>query len=561
MASSPATGEAFFILNRSAAAVAAGDNGVRNGRRLCFGLMEQVMRGSQSKSLHQQPADRHAEELALLYEVSKTLATGREMAPMLAQVLALLETRLGLGHGMLVLLDPQTDELVIDVAHGFTEEERARGRYRVGEGITGAVFESGAPRLIPDLSTEPKFLHRAIRRDLSGAGLSMLAVPVKINAETVGVLSVDRPGGADRAVLERELQLLTVAATMIGQVVQARKLVVPPLPMPSSETQSASAGIVGQSRVMQKLLDLVKRVAPSRATVLLRGESGTGKELLAHIIHALSPRRDRRFVAVHCASLPVTLLESELFGHERGAFTGAVALRQGRFELADGGTLFLDEVGEIPLSVQTKLLRVIQEREFERVGGQRTIRVDVRIIAATHRPLEQLVRSGDFREDLYYRFNVIPMAVPPLRERTEDLPLLVEHFVARFNREHGKAVSISSAAMALLSDYHWPGNVRELEHCLERLVLLTTRPVITSDEIDALAHFLDLPSAPSSGELSSASASLPQSVEELERARVLDALTRSGWVQARAARRLGLTPRQLSYRIKKYQLQPPEESE
>ncbi|MEW6325265.1 MAG: sigma 54-interacting transcriptional regulator [Nitrospirota bacterium] len=493
------------------------------------------------------------DELAVLYDISRTLATNRPMELMIAQVLSLLEARLGLGHGMLALFDPATAELVIEVAHGLTNAEQARGRYAVGEGITGAVFQRGVPLLIPDLAKEPRFLNRALQRDLSGRALAMLAAPVKINDETVGVLSVDRAGGVPRAVLERQLKFLTVIATLIGQVVRARKMVTAPPPSTEAPAPDPLSGVVGDSPAVRRLFDAIRRVAPSRAALLLRGESGTGKELLARAIHAMSPRRERPLIAVHCASLPEPLLESELFGHERGAFTGAVARRPGRFELADGGTLFLDEVGEIPMPVQTKLLRALQEGEFERVGGTRTLRVDVRIIAATHRPLEQMVRQGDFREDLYYRLNVVPITVPPLRERKEDIPLLVGHFVERFNREHGKSVTVSPAAMAVLAAYHWPGNVRELEHCLERLVLLTARPVITPGEIDALAHFLDLPQAPPP-----AAASLPERVEELERAKVAEALERSGWVQARAARRLGLTPRQLGYRIKKYGLRPPE---
>jgi len=311
---------------------------------------------------------------------------------------------------------------------------------------------------------------------------------------------------------------------------------------------------------MEQLFDVIRRVSGSRSLLLLRGESGTGKELLARTVHALSPRRDRAFVAVHCAALPETLLESELFGHERGAFTGAVALRPGRFELAEGGTLFLDEVGDIPLSVQAKLLRAVQGQGFERLGGQRTLKIDVRLLAATHRPLEEMVRRGAFREDLYYRLNVVPVMIPPLRERKEDIALLVDYFLARFNREHGKAVTVAPAALTLLTDYHWPGNVRELEHCLERLVLLTREPMITPQEIDALAHLLDLPKEPAKRPAASPP-SLPRTVRELERAEVVSALERTGWVKARAARRLGLTPRQLSYRVKKYELRPPEEGD
>jgi Nif-specific regulatory protein len=519
-------------------------------------LKEQMMIKRQSTPPPSSSHNRQVEELAVLYEIGKTLATGDQMGPMLERVLALLDERLQLRRGTLVLFEPQTDQLVIDVAHGLTEAERARGRYAIGEGVTGAVFQQGAPLLIPDLAREPRFLNRAFRRDLSGKVLAMLAVPVRIGGETVGVLSIDRQGGVARAVLERDLQLLVVVATLIAQVVRVRKVVVPGPPDRPAAADPLD-GIIGPSRVMQQLFDILRRVSGSRATLLLRGESGTGKELLAQAIHALSPRRDRPFVAVHCAALPEALLESELFGHERGAFTGAVARRHGRFELAAGGTLFLDEVGDIPLPVQAKLLRAIQGLGFERIGGQRTLRPDARILAATHRPLEEMVRRGQFREDLYYRLNVVPIVVPPLRERWEDVPLLLEHFLQRFNREHGKAVTVSPAAMEVLTAYHWPGNVRELEHCLERLVLLTAQPVITPDAIDALAHLLDLPQEQAASAPEPASPSLPRSIEELERAKVVEALERSGWVQARAARRLGLTPRQLSYRIKKYGLQPP----
>ena len=505
-----------------------------------------------------QTNERHADELAILYEISRTLATGREMASMITHVLGVLHTRLQLDHGMLVLLDPQTNELAIEVAHGLTEEERTRGRFRIGEGVTGAVFKEGRPLLIADLSREPRFLNRSIRRNLSARTVALLAVPVRLHEETVGVLSVDREGGVERPALERDLQFLSVVATLIAQVVQVRKVLTPPLPS-TPDPRDALSGIIGCSRVMQQLFDVTRRVSGSRAILMLRGESGTGKELLARTIHALSPRRDRPFVAVHCAALPETLLESELFGHERGAFTGAVAHRAGRFELADGGTLFLDEVGDIPLSVQAKLLRAVQGLGFERLGGQRTIRADVRLLAATHRSLEEMVQQGAFREDLYYRLNVVPVMIPPLRERKEDIPLLVDYFLARFNREHGKSVTISPSALALLTDYRWPGNVRELEHCLERLVLLTEQPAITPDEIDALAHLLDLPKEPAARP-PSPPPSLSRSVEALERTELIAALDRTGWVKARAARRLGLTPRQISYRMKKYGLKPPEET-
>jgi Nif-specific regulatory protein len=311
------------------------------------GIWNQMMTKQQSESSIPVPMERQAEALAVLYEISRTLAGGWEMVPMIARVLALLDRRLGLGHGMLILFDPQTDDLAIEVAHGLTQEERARGRYQIGEGITGAVFKDGKPLLIPDLSREPRFLNRTIQRDLSKEVISMLAVPVKFSEETVGVLSVDRKG-AKQAEMEQDLQFLIVIAALIGQVVRVRNVVARPLPDPGSDAATNFSGVIGSSPAMQHLFELIQQVAPSRATLLLRGESGTGKELLAHTIHAASPRSSRDFIAVHCASLPATLLESELFGHERGAFTGAVAQRRGRFELVDRGTLFLDEVGDIP---------------------------------------------------------------------------------------------------------------------------------------------------------------------------------------------------------------------
>lgn len=243
--------------------------------------------------------------------------------------------------------------------------------------------------------------------------------------------------------------------------------------------------IIGNSPPIKNLFQIIKQVAPTKSNVLIEGESGTGKELIAHAIHNLSPRHDKPFIPVHCASFQETLLESELFGHEKGAFTGAVSKRLGRFELADKGTLFLDEVSSIPLSVQVKLLRVLQERTFERVGGSETIKTDVRIVAATNIPLEKLINEGRFREDLYYRLNVVNLKVPPLRERPEDIKLLINHFLERFNRETGKNISISSFAEEILESYAWPGNVRELQNTIESLVVLCQGHEITPRDLPA----------------------------------------------------------------------------
>ncbi|HIE65313.1 MAG TPA: AAA family ATPase [Nitrospiria bacterium] len=321
--------------------------------------------------------------------------------------------------------------------------------------------------------------------------------------------------------------------------------------------------LVGSSPVMKAVLEEIAQVAPSKATVLLRGESGTGKERIAKLIHQSSPRADKPFIRVSCAALSETLIESELFGHEKGAFTGAVQKRKGRFELADRGTIFLDEIGDLPPSVQVKLLRVLQEMEFERVGGIENVKVDVRTIAATHRDLEMAVMEGTFRQDLYYRLNVVPVQLPPLRERREDIPLLIEHFLDKFNEENNKKVQLKAELIRLLTRYDWPGNVRELENSVERLVVLAREDWVSLKTIPtAIAtYFNDIrqvtPATWRTGRLARSvreNPSLSESLEGMEREALKNALERCGWVQARAARYLGITPRQVAYKVRKYKL-------
>ncbi|MBI4590222.1 MAG: sigma-54-dependent Fis family transcriptional regulator [Candidatus Rokubacteria bacterium] len=306
-------------------------------------------------------------------------------------------------------------------------------------------------------------------------------------------------------------------------------------------------GIIGESGRMQELLSLVRRVAGSDATVLIRGESGTGKELIAKAIHYASPRAGGPLVSVNCAALPETLLESELFGHEKGAFTGAVSTRKGRFELADGGSLFLDEIGDLPLHLQVKLLRVVQEREFERVGSSRPIAVNVRLLAATHRDLEALVRDGRFRDDLYYRINVVTISLPPLRERREDIPLFLDHFVQKFARQNGKVISgLTREAREALLRYDYPGNVRELENLVERAVVLTRDEVIGLEDVPLSVK------EPEREVLEGAS--LTAVVEGIERRMIREALSRAGGIQTRAAELLGISERVLRYKLKKFGL-------
>ncbi len=308
-------------------------------------------------------------------------------------------------------------------------------------------------------------------------------------------------------------------------------------------------GIIGESGRMLEVFSLVRRVAPSEATVLIRGESGTGKELIAKAIHFASPRSSGPLVKVNCAALPETLLESELFGHEKGAFTGALATRRGRFEVASGGTIFLDEIGDLPTHLQAKLLRVLQEREFERVGSSRPISVDVRILAATHRDLERLLKAGQFRDDLYYRLNVVTIVLPPLRERRQDLPLFMDHLLRAFAEKNGKKIrGFTSEAREALLRYDYPGNVRELENIIERASVITRGDVIGRADLPISIQELE-------AEESSSKTDLPLVVERLERRMIREALARSGGVQTRAAEQLGITERALRYKLNKYGFQ------
>ena len=303
------------------------------------------------------------------------------------------------------------------------------------------------------------------------------------------------------------------------------------------------ASIIGLSPAMAPVFDTLRKVSATDATVLITGESGTGKELVAKALHFNSPRRAKRLVTVNCAAIPQELLETELFGHVRGAFTGAVRDKTGKFELANGGTLFLDEIGSMPVQLQAKLLRALQEREIERVGDERVIEVDVRLVAATNRSLPTLIAAGSFREDLYYRLNVVPVRIPALRERTGDVPLLAKHFVARFAGD--ARVTVTRAALEAMTRYRWPGNVRELENFCERIVLM--RSSSTIDEAMVEQHLTVL-----AGDAAPTTATL----REIERAAVLDALRSSGWNQSRAARRLGVPRHILLYRMKKFDIRP-----
>jgi Nif-specific regulatory protein len=317
--------------------------------------------------------------------------------------------------------------------------------------------------------------------------------------------------------------------------------------------------IIGDHERMHKVFEIVEKVADTDSTILILGESGTGKELIAKAIHYNSYRRDRPFVPVNCAAIPSELLESELFGHEKGAFTNAIRTRVGRFELANGGTVFLDEIGDMNPLLQSKLLRVLQERQFERVGGVKTIKTDIRVIAATHQDLKMAVQQKKFREDLYYRLNVIPIRIPPIRERKSDIPLLAHHFLDYFNRSKKKRIrAISDEAMENLMGYDWPGNVRELENTIERVVILVDHDVITPQDLPEKFHSLPQAEPQALMEIPEEGISLDSAVNEFEKNLILQALVKTGWVKNKAARLLNLNRTTLIEKIKRQNLQRPD---
>jgi len=486
-------------------------------------------------------------ELVTLLEISKALADGKPLDRRLFAAMRVLAEYLDMRRGTVTLRDMTTGELGIAAAYGLTRQEISRGRYRIGEGIVGRVVKSGAPVVIPNVGDEPLFLNKTgARQQSDDRNMAFLCVPIIDNGEVAGVLSIDKLSAREQT-FDAALSVMKIVAQLIAQTLRIERL----LETERRENESlrlelkgrySLGNLIGASKGMQEVFRTVLKVAASRATVLIRGESGTGKELIAKAIHSQSGRASKPFIKVNCAAIPENLLESEFFGHEKGAFTGAIAARRGKFEAADGGTIFLDEIGELAPQLQTKLLRVLQEREFERVGGNRSIRVDIRLLAATNRDLESAMRDGRFREDLYYRLNVVPVFLPPLRERIEDIPVLIDHFTRRFNEENGKHVSLGRKAVSLLSEYHWPGNVRELENTIERLIVLSENDTINDANIPV--HVATGAAESSNG--------LTGTVQSLEKERIIRTLSSNGWIYARAARSLGVTERQLVYRVKKY---------
>ncbi len=495
------------------------------------------------------------EQVTLFYEISNALNEHLDLKKSMYKVLDILSNSMQMERGTISILNPLRNEINIEVAHSLSKSAMERVKYKLGEGIIGRVIETGEAVAIPKISEEPLFLNRTASRRIKGMGeVSFICVPVQKGKRVVGALSVDRAFDPDYP-LEEGAKLLSVVATMLAR--HAINLETIHLEKEALRAENKRLrdelenkyrinNIIGNSNKMREVFQMISQVSRSNATVLIRGESGTGKELVANSIHYNSTRSKGPFVKVNCAAIPNNLIESELFGHEKGAFTGAIKQKPGRFELAHKGTIFLDEIGSIEPDVQVRLLRVLQEREFERVGGHKTIKVDVRIIAATNKNLEMAVEEDSFRGDLYYRLNVFPIYMPPLRERKTDILLLADFFLERYADENSREVKrLSTPAIDMLMAYHWPGNVRELENCIERAVLLCEEGAI---------HSYHLPPTLQTGKESGTlpDLSLEDAVAALEKEMIIDSLKNTRGNITLAAEILKATVRKFAYKAKKY---------
>jgi Nif-specific regulatory protein len=492
--------------------------------------------------------------LPLLCRVSKIITECEDLAKTLKLILSIMRTQLRVHRGVITLYDRESQTIFIHQSFGLSEDQKARGIYAPGEGITGQVVASGKTIIVPHLREDARFLDRTRAHADAAANTAFVCVPIVHAGTVLGTIGAER-SYRNRRLLKQDVEVLSTIASMIASAVELYLLEnVDKVRLENENSRLQSelkerfkpSNIIGSSKPMQAVYDLIQKVASTKTTVLILGESGVGKELAANAIHYNSASAAGPFIKFNCAALPENIVESELFGHEKGSFTGAVGMRKGRFELADGGTIFLDEVGELILPMQAKLLRVLQERTFERVGGNKPVKVDLRIIAATNRDLLDMVAKGTFREDLYYRLNVFPITMPPLRDRGSDVILLADHFVARSAVAAGKEVKrISTPALNMLMAYHWPGNVRELENVIERSVIMSD---------DGVIHGYNLPpSLQTSGESgTNFGCSLEAKVEAVEYEMIIEALKTHHGNTTEAAKELGLTRRVLGLRLDRY---------
>jgi Nif-specific regulatory protein len=514
-----------------------------------------------------------ARTMSALTEISKLFSSSLDYREVASQCIRTLSETLDLERGTLLMPTTDRKHLVIKASLGFSPEEIRSSVYKIGEDFVGKVFSNCLPMALPDAEEVPGIpIPKENVEDFNLYRIGFIAVPVVLDSRPIGVITAHRTSRSNTMV-DEDIKVMKIVASLLSQTLRIAEMIREENSKLVQENKELHAeledrfnpdNLISNSSAMAKTLAMVKRVSGTDASVLLRGESGTGKTLLARSIHYASPRQKNPFIIVNCAALPANLIESELFGHEKGAFTGALSLRIGRFEAADGGTIFLDEIGEIPIETQAKLLSVIQDGTFERVGSSKTMTADVRLICATNANLEQLVRDKLFREDLYYRLMVVPINVPPLRSRREDVLPLASYFLKKFTTKYNKRISISREVMEFLEGYPWPGNVRELENTIERTVVLAGSEALTAKDIPILNSMVETPepapqqAQPANGVVTFSPLSRRSKERQLyERVPlrekdIREAMHNAGGIQTHAARMLGVSLRQLRYALSRF---------
>lgn len=495
--------------------------------------------------------------LNIIYEVSKILSKNSNFAGSLKEILKVLYSYWNVPVSFIALYDTETSELKISQSFGLTKREYSKAIFKRGEGIIGNIFKNDIPAVLYDLKDNPKYLNKIKLIDKFQDNAIFVGVPIKVGGEKFGVLSVYKERTRDFS-YENAIQILSTIGTLIGLTKKMydrmaeerqywqdeREILLGKIDKENGQVNT----LVGISKQISDIKKVIKRTALIDSTVLLTGESGTGKTLMAKIIHNLSSRRDNAFVTISCAAIPENLLEAELFGYEKGAFTSAVSKKKGKFELADKGTLFLDEIGDMPLTLQAKLLNVIQDREISRLGSEEIIPIDIRIIAATNQELGRLIKQGKFREDLYYRLNIIPIFIQPLRNRRDDIAVLIDFFAKKLFKRYKKRIAFSNDAMKYLINYDWPGNIREVENTVERLIVMNDEEIKPKDLPSYITEKIQTKQKISKDIYKD----VPSAIEDIEKAQIEKALNQTGYVKSKAARLLGFTIRQLDYRIVKY---------
>jgi Nif-specific regulatory protein len=526
-------------------------------------------------------------EISLLYDIAVMLASTTDVKESIEKGMRMLKRNSYLERCTLFMLSDDKNELELYASIDLTPQQQKMAVYKLGEGATGLAAKSAEPVVIENIHNNINYLNKI--GTVNTKSISYVAVPIIQDDGVIGVISANtcKSSGMD---FDDVVRMLTIVGSLFGGTLATQiKFAKEKENLSELKTyykdQALSEykfeSIIGKSNKMRLIFSILETVAPSDATILIRGETGTGKELIATAVHNLSKRKNAPFIKLNCAAISETLLESELFGHEKGAFTDAKEARKGRFELADGGTLFLDEIGDITPALQVKLLRILQEQEFERVGGNKTIKTNVRLVAATNRNLEEMVKNGEFREDLFYRLNVIPVNLPPLRERYEDVKLLIEHYLHKFMKENRKQMSFSKTALELLLDYPWPGNIRELQNTMERIVLICPDGVVEPEMLNHVLPFnyqkmhmpseqtqstvqeitpVETPVQQSSEPAEPVQPQQPQrftkaTLQDMERESIIQALIEHRGIQTKAAAQLGMTARQIGYKIKKYKIE------